>query len=262
MQADRQDGADDAAALDRDTGDAQGGRLTGVPLLIAALSVVLFVQAAFVLSYVGALHHPTPHDVAFGVVGGSTLPSAVGKQFSLKVTRYPDESAARDAIEHRKIDGAFVAGPRGRDADRRPDGRPRRRKRSHQRVRGRRDRLPPEDRGRPGSQAPVGRCDGNRLVPARHGPDHRRLSLLHDRHGVRRTGDTETAPRRPRDRRGDRGAPHGHVRRAGARRRSHLEVPGAVGPLHAGDDGRRLRDRCPADRARTRRARWSWSSSS
>ena len=113
MQADRQQGADDAAAPARDTGDAQGRRLTGVPLLIAALSVVLFVQAAFVLSYVGALHHPTPHDVAFGVVGGSTLPSAVGKQFSLKVTRYPDESAARDAIEHRKIDGAFVAGPKG-----------------------------------------------------------------------------------------------------------------------------------------------------
>ena len=34
-----------------------------------ALSVVLLVQAAFVLSYVGALHAPKPHKVAIGVAG-------------------------------------------------------------------------------------------------------------------------------------------------------------------------------------------------
>ena len=199
MQADRQQGADAAAAPAPDTGDAQGRRLTGVPLLIVALSVVLFVQAAFVLSYVGALHHPTPHDVAFGVVGGSTLPPcrrqavlAEGDPVPGRVGRTRRDRAPQDRRSVRRR-------PEGRDADRRPDGRPRRRKRSHQRVRGRRDRLPPEDRGRPGSQAPVGRCDGNRLVPARHGPDHRRLSRLDDRHGVRRDrrhGDGASAPSR------------------------------------------------------------------
>ena len=94
-------------------GDGGTPRLSGLPLLAVALSLVLCVQALFVLSYVGALHHPKPHDVAFGVVGNSPLPVAVGKRFSLKVRQYPDETAARSAIDHRKIDGAFVTGAGG-----------------------------------------------------------------------------------------------------------------------------------------------------
>ena len=92
---------------------ARKPRLTGIPLLIAALSVVLLVQAAFVLSYVGALHQPKPHRVSIGVVGASPLPIAVGKQFSLRITRYPSEAAASGAIDERKIDGAFVVDSTG-----------------------------------------------------------------------------------------------------------------------------------------------------
>ena len=88
-------------------------RLTGLPLLIAALGVALLVQALFVTSYVGALHAPKPHRVALGVVGASPMPIAVGKQFSLSTTAYPDEAAARAAIDERKIIGAFVTGPAG-----------------------------------------------------------------------------------------------------------------------------------------------------
>src|SRR3954449_12026274 len=88
-------------------------RLSGVPLLMVAIGVVLFVQALFVFSYIGALHHPKPHRVAFGVVGTSPLPVAVGSKFSLKTTTYATESAALDAIDERKIDGALIAGPRG-----------------------------------------------------------------------------------------------------------------------------------------------------
>ena len=64
-------------------------------------------------SYIGALHHPRPHRVPLGVVGSSPLPAAVGQAFSLKLRQYPSESAALAAIDHRKIDGAFVAGPGG-----------------------------------------------------------------------------------------------------------------------------------------------------
>jgi len=81
--------------------------------VVAALTVVLFVQALFVLSYVGALHHPKPHDVALGVVWASRLPSAVGKSFSLEPTEYSSESDAVRAIDRRTVDGAFVAGPAG-----------------------------------------------------------------------------------------------------------------------------------------------------
>ena len=94
-------------------GESQTRRLSGVPLLIVVLAVVLFVQALFVSSYIGALHHPKPHGVSFGVVGTSPLPAAVGKQFSLQTTQYASESAALAAIDQRKIDGAIVAGPAG-----------------------------------------------------------------------------------------------------------------------------------------------------
>jgi uncharacterized protein DUF3533 len=95
---------------------AEGGatpKLTGLPLLAVALSVVLAVQAAFVLSYVGALHDPKPHGVRIAVVGESQLPAAVGKQFSLQPTPYESEAAARTAIDERKADAAFVSGPAG-----------------------------------------------------------------------------------------------------------------------------------------------------
>lgn len=98
---------------DGGAGSATGQRLTGFPLLIVALCVVLFVQALFVFSYVGALHAPKAHDVALGVVGTSPIPVAVGKQFSLATTRYADEAAAREAIDQRDIVGAFVTGPAG-----------------------------------------------------------------------------------------------------------------------------------------------------
>ena len=96
-----------------DAANAGKRRLSGVPLLIVAIGVVLFVQALFVLSYVDALHHPKPHSVAVGVVGASPVPIAVAKQFSLKTTHYASESAALTAIDQRTIDGAFVAGPEG-----------------------------------------------------------------------------------------------------------------------------------------------------
>ncbi len=107
------DGSGSKSPPGPDAGAARKPRLTGVPLLMVALGVVLFVQALFVLSYIGALHHPKPHEVAFGLVGTSPVPAAVGKQFSLKTTRYSTESAALKAIDHRRIDGAFVVGPTG-----------------------------------------------------------------------------------------------------------------------------------------------------
>jgi hypothetical protein len=97
-------------------GPTSGGgkpRLGRLPLIVLALALVLFVQALFVLSYVGALHHPKPHDVAFGVVGNSPLPAAVGSRFSLKLKEYPSEAAAQSAIDDRRIDGAFLTGPGG-----------------------------------------------------------------------------------------------------------------------------------------------------
>ncbi len=83
------------------------------PLVLGALGVVLAVQALFVVSYVGALHAPSPRDVPFGVVGPPALADAVGTRFSLRTTRYKDEAAARRAIDHRQAYGALVTTPTG-----------------------------------------------------------------------------------------------------------------------------------------------------
>jgi hypothetical protein len=88
-------------------------RLTGYKLLGLALLVVLLVQAAFVSSYVGALHSPKPRDLQVGVVGQAPLAVVVAKQVGFELVPYADEPAARDAIDHRKIEGAFIAGQEG-----------------------------------------------------------------------------------------------------------------------------------------------------
>jgi hypothetical protein len=108
--------SDSVSAESADTSAAGASpkpRLSGIPLLIVAIGIVLVVQALFVFSYIGALHHPKPHEVAFGVVGTSPLPAAVGTQFSLKTTQYASEADALEAIDERKIDGALVGGPAG-----------------------------------------------------------------------------------------------------------------------------------------------------
>ena len=204
-------------------------RLTGVPLLIAALSVVLLVQAAFVLSYVGALHHPKPHRVAIRCRGASPLPPRSESSSRSRITRYSDESAARAAIDERKIDGAFVVDSTGAKLIVAPAASPALASALGAAFTAAGGRVRSEDRDRSGAPAACRRCRRKRFVPGRHGPDHRRLSRVDDRDGVRRQGDAATAPQLARDRGCDRGAPHGHDRGAGARGRPDVEVPGAVG---------------------------------
>ena len=86
-------------------------RLTGGRLLVVALGVVLLIQGLFVISYVGALHNPQPHNVPFGITGSPKLAAAVGTQFSLRTKTYADESAARRAIDQRSIYGALITNP-------------------------------------------------------------------------------------------------------------------------------------------------------
>jgi hypothetical protein len=81
--------------------------------LVLAFSVVLLVQALFVISYVGALHKAAPHHVPFGVVGSPALAGAVSKHFSLHITPYANASAAKRAIDHRSVYGALVTTSNG-----------------------------------------------------------------------------------------------------------------------------------------------------
>ncbi|MEU8522542.1 DUF3533 domain-containing protein [Streptomyces sp. NPDC048577] len=87
----------------------------------AALLVVgvLALQLLFITSYVGALHHPQPRNVPFGVVA----PQQVSAQLVGRLERLPgeplaprtvtDEAAAREQILNRDIDGALLVDPAG-----------------------------------------------------------------------------------------------------------------------------------------------------
>ncbi|MFI8827966.1 DUF3533 domain-containing protein [Streptomyces sp. NPDC053431] len=88
----------------------------------AALLVVgvFALQLLFITSYVGALHHPKPTDVPFGVVGPQQVSTVLmerleklpGDPLDPRVVADADE--ARDQILNRDIDGALIVDPRGR----------------------------------------------------------------------------------------------------------------------------------------------------
>lgn len=78
---------------------------------------VLLVQLAFVASYVGAFHHPTPHDVAVGVVAPQQqaaqlqhkLDAAAGHPLSPEVVA--DRATAVQRIRSADLSGALVVDP-------------------------------------------------------------------------------------------------------------------------------------------------------
>ena len=90
---------------------APAARLDGLKLLGVALLVVILVQAAFVASYVGALHEPKPRDLQVGLVGDSPLPIAVAKAAGFDVVSFPSRATAQKAIDDREIEGAFISSP-------------------------------------------------------------------------------------------------------------------------------------------------------
>ena len=102
-------GADDTEGR-----EATGPRLTGYKLLGAALVIVLLVQAAFVSSYVGALHSPKTarsQEVRHHrPVAARHRDCEAGRLRDRPVRR---RTAARDAIDHRTIEGAFMGAPGG-----------------------------------------------------------------------------------------------------------------------------------------------------
>ncbi|MFE0646084.1 DUF3533 domain-containing protein [Streptomyces sp. NPDC058877] len=88
----------------------------------AALLVVgvFALQLLFVTSYVGALHHPKPTDVPFGVVAPQQVSDRLVDQLEelpgapVAPRTVTDEAAARQQIMNRDIDGALIVDPLGR----------------------------------------------------------------------------------------------------------------------------------------------------
>ncbi|WP_405009804.1 hypothetical protein [Kitasatospora sp. NBC_01539] len=93
----------------RATGPKNGGRKTVVRVL-AALAIAAVMQCLFTVNYISSAHEPVATNMPFGATGQSPLLAAAQKNLSLKVTLYPDEQAAKEAIDQARIYGALIPG--------------------------------------------------------------------------------------------------------------------------------------------------------
>jgi hypothetical protein len=83
------------------------------PVVVAVLAVLVIAavdQSLFASNYTSSAHNPVANNLPFAVVGSSPLVSAAQKDISLKVTSYPSESAAKNAIAQAKAWGALIPG--------------------------------------------------------------------------------------------------------------------------------------------------------
>jgi hypothetical protein len=83
----------------------QVARVVVVVLVIAAVD-----QSLFASNFTSSGHNPVANNLPFAVVGSSPLVSGAEKSISLKVTSYPSESAAKNAIAEAKAWGALIPG--------------------------------------------------------------------------------------------------------------------------------------------------------
>ncbi|GAA2615724.1 DUF3533 domain-containing protein [Streptomyces axinellae] len=95
-----------------------GAGVRGAPSPGALVLVigVLFIQLGFLLSYIGAFHHPDPQ----GIPVAAAAPRQAAEKLDrlpghpLEVTAVKDEKEARRRIAERDDEGAYVMNPRGK----------------------------------------------------------------------------------------------------------------------------------------------------
>lgn len=76
---------------------------------------VLLLQLGFILSYLGAFHHPEPHGIRLGVVGPPEVVQALSVGHALSPRASSSRAAAVHDIRGRRLDGALIVSPSGRD---------------------------------------------------------------------------------------------------------------------------------------------------
>lgn len=81
---------------------------------------VLLIQLGFVLSYVGAFHHPVPHQVPVAVVAPTQISGHIVTELSglhgqpLSATAVPSEAAGLALLRHGSTSGVFIVNPAGK----------------------------------------------------------------------------------------------------------------------------------------------------
>ncbi|QKV97378.1 DUF3533 domain-containing protein [Streptomyces sp. NA02950] len=96
-------------------------RAAVTPRMTAMIAGALLLQLGFVLSYVGAFHHPQPHRVPITVVAPQQTAQRVVQQINaipghpLKATAAADERAARALLRDGETSGALIVNPQSRN---------------------------------------------------------------------------------------------------------------------------------------------------
>ncbi len=81
---------------------------------------VLLIQFAFVLSYVGAFHHPTPHRVPIAIVAPAQISGHLVSELNgihgqpLHATTTADESTGRTLLGHGSTAAVLIVNPAGK----------------------------------------------------------------------------------------------------------------------------------------------------
>jgi len=81
---------------------------------------VLLIQAGFVFSYVGAFHHPTPHQVPIAVLAPAQISHHLVSELNaihgqpLHATAVADETIGRKLLRHGSTSGLLIINPRGK----------------------------------------------------------------------------------------------------------------------------------------------------
>jgi hypothetical protein len=89
------------------------------PRAFVLVTGVLVLQLGFILSYIGAFHHPTPHRIRLAVVAPAPAAQQTVQALSTSNALSPrvatSRAAAEDGIRGRRLDGALIVGPSGQD---------------------------------------------------------------------------------------------------------------------------------------------------
>ncbi len=86
----------------------------------ALVIAVLLIQLGFVLSYVGAFHHPVPHQVPIAVVAPAQISAQLVSELNaihghpLHATAVADETAGRTLLRRGSTSGVLIVNPTGK----------------------------------------------------------------------------------------------------------------------------------------------------
>jgi hypothetical protein len=84
------------------------GPKRGLRPILAALALCAVLECLLAFNNMSSGHAPKATNLPFGATGSSSILTAAQKTISLKVTQYPNESAAKTAMDQFKIWGALI----------------------------------------------------------------------------------------------------------------------------------------------------------